>query len=126
MPIKRNVIITQQSLDANGFSAPVDLDPAIAPFNVAIQVFVPAGSSIANGGYRVEFTLDDLMLPDGRPRVLPADVAAVRWTTDPQFPDGSTGTITGNYFAPISAVRVHSAAITGQIELKIRQGDSIN
>jgi hypothetical protein len=125
MPIKRNVIITAQSLDGNGFTIPVDLDPSIAPFNVAIQVYVPTGSSVAAGGYRVEFTLDDLANADGSPKTAP-EIANIRWSTDPQFPDGSTGTITGNYFAPIAAVRVHSAAITGQLELKIRQGDSIN
>ncbi len=121
MPIKRNV-----NIGAVGIAGPFNLDPSIGPFNVAIQVFVPNGTNPAGVGavtaaYSVEFTLDDLSNPDGSPN------QNARWVTDPQFPVGSTATITGNYFAPISAVRVNVANIAGgNIELKMRQSDTIN
>jgi hypothetical protein len=118
MPLKHNVIISQTGI----FS--VDLDPAISPFNVALQVIVlnPGNVTIINTAYSVEFTLDDLTGLDGTPN------PNVRWTTDPQFPVTSKATITGNYFAPISAVRANVAGIDAGVtlELKIRQGDSIN
>ncbi|MCA6108142.1 hypothetical protein [Bradyrhizobium cenepequi] len=109
----RNVTYTSP-----GAKEAINLDPMLAPFNVAVQVFVPAGTTVA---YSVEFTLDDLSNSDGSPNT------NVRWTTDPQFPTASADTITGNYIVPISAVRVNIASIAGGgVEFKVRQALSIN
>lgn len=113
MPLSRFV-----SIAATGETAPFNLDPSISPFNVAIQVYVPGGVTVS---YSVEYTLDDLTLSNGQPN------PNVRWVEDPEFPTGSIATITSNYIAPISAVRVNVASITGgSIEVKIRQGFSSN
>ena len=106
------------SISTTGASDPYNLDPTIAPFNVAIQVYVGGGVTTT---YSVEYTLDELMLQDGSAN------PNVRWTTDPQFPVGSSATITGNYLFPLSAVRLNVATLTGgSLELKTRQSISIN
>jgi len=105
-------------ISATGTSAPCNLDPSIAPFNVAIQVYVAGGVTAT---YSVEYTLDELMLQDNSAN------PNIRWTTDPQFPVGTAATATGNYIAPISAVRLNVATLSGgNLELKIRQAFSIN
>lgn len=112
-PLARFVTISD-----TGVSGPYNLDASISPFNVAIQVYVPGGVTTA---YSVEYTLDELNLPTG------LENTDARWVEDPEFPTGSAATITSNYIAPISAVRVNVASIAGgSIELKIRQGFSIN
>lgn len=106
------------SISATGTSVAFNLDPSIAPFNVAIQVYVAGGVTTT---YSVEYTLDELMLQDNTAN------PNVRWTTDPQFPVGSSATITGNYLFPISAVRLNVATLSGgSLELKTRQSFSIN
>ncbi|API52855.1 hypothetical protein BMW22_15630 [Rhizobium leguminosarum] len=106
------------TVSATGTATLCNLDSTIAPFNVAIQVYVPGGVTTT---YSVEFTLDELMLQDGSAN------PNVRWTTDPQFPVASSATITGNYLFPIAAVRLNVATIAGgSIELKVRQSISIN
>lgn len=106
------------TISATGISGPYNLDTSIAPFNVAIEVFVPGGVTTT---YSVEYTLDPLNLSDWSAN------PNVRWITDPQFPVGSTATITSNYIAPISAVRVNVATLSGgSIEFKLRQSFSKN
>ncbi|MBB3411208.1 hypothetical protein FHT87_005161 [Rhizobium sp. BK316] len=106
------------TVSATGTATVCNLDSTIAPFSVAIQVYVPGGVTTT---YSVEYTLDDLLLQDNTAN------PNVRWTTDPQFPVGSSATITGNYIVPIAAVRLNVATITGgSIELKVRQSLSIN
>ncbi len=106
------------TVSATGTSVPYNLDPSIGPFNVAIQVYVPNGVTAT---YSVEYTLDELNLQDNTAN------PNIRWMTDPQFPVGSTATITGNYLFPISAVRLNVATLTGgSLELKTRQSFSIN
>ncbi len=112
-PLSRFVTIT-----SSGIAGPYNLDPSISPFNVAIQVYV---SSAVAASYSVEYTLDDLSLLTG------AANPNVRWTTDPQFPAPSAATITSNYIAPISAVRVNVASLAGgALELKVLQSFSKN
>lgn len=106
-----------RTITATGLSVPCVLDPSIAPFAVAIQVFVGGG---VTSTYSVEYTLDELDISG-------AANPNVRWTTDPQFPVASAATITGNYAFPIVAVRVNVVTLSGgNLELKIRQGFSIN
>jgi hypothetical protein len=112
-PLSRFVPVT-----TTGTSNPYNLDPSISPFNVAIQVYVGSGVTAT---YSVEYTLDELFLQDNTAN------PNVRWTTDPQFPVGSSATITGNYLFPISAVRLNVASLSGgNLELKTRQSFSIN
>ena len=106
------------TVSATGTATVCNLDSTIAPFSVAIQVYVPGGVTTT---YSVEYTLDELVLQDGTAN------PNVRWTTDPQFPVGSSATITGNYLFNISAIRVNVATLSGgSLELKVRQGVSIN
>lgn len=106
------------SISATGITDPFNLDPSISPFNVAIQVYVPVGVTVS---YSVEYTLDEIVLQDNSAN------PNARWVTDPEFPAASAATITSNYIAPISAVRVNVASISGgSIELKIRQSFSKN
>lgn len=121
MALKRFVTISEV-----GIFGPYNLDPTISPFGVSIQVVVPDGTTppgvaAVTAAYSVEFTLDDLELTGGimNPHVV--------WLTDPQFPAGSSMSITGNYIVPVSAVRVNVTALAGgSIALKIRQGDVIH
>jgi hypothetical protein len=106
------------SISATGVTGPYNLDSSIGPFSTALQVYVAGGVTTT---YSVEYTLDDLMDQYGVAN------PNVRWTTDPQFPVGSSATIIGNYMFPISAVRVNVATLSGgNLELKIRQSFSIN
>ena len=107
------------TISATGIAGPFNLDSSISPFNANIQVWVPASGVTAS--YSVEYTLDDLNLIGG------AANPNVRWSTFAAFPAASSATITSELTAPVSAIRVNVATLTGgSIELKILQSFSKN
>jgi hypothetical protein len=87
-------------------------DWSIAAFNVNVQVYIPAGVTVS---YEIDFTLDDLNSQLQSP-------PPVEWTTAATFPVGSIGTTASNFTAPVQALRLNVASITGGvIYLKIIQ-----
>jgi len=112
-PLARYATITD-----TGVAGPYNLDPTISPFNVNVQVYVPEDVTVS---YSVEYTLDQLNLLGGQ------ENPNVRWETDTNFPDSSAATITSSFDAPLTAIRVNVASISGgSIELKILQSFSKN
>lgn len=93
-----------------GAKTPINLDYYITPFNVGVGVYLTGTAT-----YAVQYTFDDL-----------SGTATVRWFDDGNLPTGTASSGTTNYAFPITAIRVNIAALTGDLEIKVLQGMSIN
>lgn len=88
-----------------------------AMFNINVQVFVPAGTTVS---YEVDFSLDDPNL--NYSTTLPPQ----EWLALAAFPAGSTATITSAVQSPVAALRLNVASITGgPVYFKVLQGDFV-
>jgi hypothetical protein len=91
-------------------------DYSVAPFNANVQVFVPAGTTVS---YEVDFSLDDVNLSY-------QNLPPQEWMALATFPAGSTISITSAVQAPVAALRLNVASISGgPVYFKILQGGFI-
>lgn len=99
-----------------GTKASVDLDPAIAPFNVSIAVTLTTGPA----SYKLQYTLDDFSDP------LKTDATA-SWFDSTDIPGGTAASAVASLPFPVSRVRLVIATLTaGSLRLQTQQGMSIN
>lgn len=94
----------------------LDLDPAIAPFNVSVAVTLTTGPT----SYKLQYTLDDFSSP------LMTDAAA-SWFDSTEIPAATAASIFANLTKPVTRIRLVIATLTaGSLRLQTQQGMSID
>lgn len=99
-------------ISGTGTTAPVAFNYRQNPFAATVQVYVGGGVTTS---YGLEYTLDDV-------QTTPA--ANVRWCPEVagMLPAGTTATGTARYSAPVCAVRLNVASLTGgNLEMRVLQ-----
>lgn len=89
-------------MSAAGNSAVIPLDLYIAPFQVAVNVFMSNGATV---DYTLQYTYDDVLAPGYNP-------ATGQWIDDTTM-DNEVVSSTVNLSAPVTAVRIVAATLTG-------------
>lgn len=103
-----------QTYTTTGAKPWVIVDQAVGPFTMNVAAYIASGTAT----YGIEYTLDDPNLED------PNDVTVRVWP-DANAPTGTTTSKISPYSAPVRAVRVNIASISGSLEFKVVQGYSI-
>lgn len=92
------------TISAAGTSNPIPLDIYIAPFQVSVNVFMSAGATV---DYSLQYTYDDVLAVGYDPAA-----STSQWIDDTTM-DNEVASSTVNITAPITAVRIVAAAVSG-------------
>lgn len=99
-----------------GAQAPINLDWMIAPFSVAVGLFVPSGTTVS---CTLEVTYDNLNAPG-------MSAATADWFTDEGFGTASASKEV-TLSRPVLFLRLNIASISGgPVRLKVVQGFAID